>query len=117
MLVHHLSRRALLRLPASYRAFSAAAPSVPAALVKQLREATGAPMMECKNALLAEGVNGNVEKAIEWLRKKGMAAASKKAGRVAAQGLIAASVHESELAGVLVEVSENRATVAGMCVL
>jgi len=100
--------RALAVRPAPWRATlarAASTASVPASLVKQLREATGAPMMECRNALLAEGVNGDVEKASEWLRKKGIAAATKKAGRAAAQGLVCAVVHPSNLAGFVVEVS------------
>ncbi len=56
------------------------------ALVKELREKTGAGMMDCKKAL--NETNGNVEEAIDWLRKKGLAAAAKKAGRVAAEGLV-----------------------------
>lgn len=60
---------------------------ITAALVKELREKTGAGMMDCKKAL-AE-TNGDVEGAVDWLRKKGLAAAAKKAGRVAAEGLVA----------------------------
>lgn len=60
---------------------------ITAALVKELREKTGAGMMDCKKAL-AE-TNGDLEGAVDWLRKKGLAAAAKKAGRVAAEGLVA----------------------------
>jgi elongation factor Ts len=60
---------------------------ISAAQVKELREATGAGMMDCKKALTE--VNGNLEEAVDWLRKKGLAKAAKKAGRAAAEGLIA----------------------------
>ena len=59
---------------------------VTAALVKELREKTGAGMMDCKAALGDSG--GDIEAAVDWLRKKGLSAAAKKAGRVAAEGLI-----------------------------
>ena len=59
---------------------------VTAALVKELRDKTGAGMMDCKRALGETG--GDIEAAVDWLRKKGLAAAAKKAGRVAAEGLI-----------------------------
>jgi len=73
------------------------------AAIKALREKTGAGMMECKSALTeAEGVE---EKAIEILRKRGLATASKKSGRVAAEGLIEAYVHAGGKVGVLVEVN------------
>ena len=57
------------------------------ALVKELREKTGAGMMDCKKALTEN--NGDLEAAIDWLRTKGLAAAAKKSGRVAAEGLVA----------------------------
>jgi len=63
---------------------------ISASLVKELREKTGAGMMDCKRALSETA--GDVEGAVDWLRKKGLAAAAKKAGRVAAEGLIAVSV-------------------------
>ena len=59
---------------------------ITAALVKDLREKTGAGMMDCKRALTETG--GEMESAIDWLRKKGLAAAAKKSGRVAAEGLV-----------------------------
>ena len=59
---------------------------ITAALVKELREKTGAGMMDCKKALTETG--GDLEAAIDWLRKKGLSAAAKKSGRVAAEGLI-----------------------------
>ena len=59
---------------------------ITAALVKELREKTGAGMMDCKKALTETG--GDLEAAVDWLRKKGLAAAAKKSGRVAAEGLV-----------------------------
>src|SRR5918998_914906 len=70
--------------------------------VKALREKTGAGMMECKRALTE--ANGNEEQAIEILRKRGMASASKKAGRVAAEGVVGSYIHMGGKVGVLVEV-------------
>ena len=61
--------------------------NITAAMVKELREATGAGMMDCKNAL--GEVGGDIEAAVDWLRKKGLAKAAKKAGRTAAEGLVA----------------------------
>ena len=61
--------------------------NITAAMVKELREKTGAGMMDCKNALNETG--GDIEAGIDWLRKKGLAKAAKKAGRVAAEGLVA----------------------------
>ena len=74
---------------------------ISASLVKELREKTGAGMMDCKRALSETA--GDVEGAIDWLRKKGLAAAAKKAGRVAAEGLIATSV--AGTVGAVVEVN------------
>ncbi len=72
-------------------------------MVKELREMTQAGMMDCKKALTeAEGV---MEKAVEWLREKGLAAAAKKAGRIAAEGLVASYVSEDATVGVIVEVN------------
>ena len=76
---------------------------ITAALVKELRERTGAGMMDCKKALSA--TDGDLEKAIDFLREKGLAAASKKAGRVAAEGLVEAYIHGGGRIGVLVEVN------------
>ena len=77
-------------------------PVTPAA-IKALREKTGAGMMECKSAL-AEA-EGNEEKAIDVLRKRGLATATKKAGRVAAEGLVDAYIHAGGKIGVLLEVN------------
>ncbi len=76
--------------------------TITASLVKELRERTGAGMMECKKAL-AEA-NGNIDHAIDVLRKHGMARASSKAGREASQGLIHAYIHPGSQLGVLLEV-------------
>jgi elongation factor Ts len=76
--------------------------TITASLVKELRERTGAAMMECKKAL-AEA-NGNIDHAIDVLRKHGMARASSKAGREASQGLIHAYIHPGSQLGVLLEV-------------
>ena len=76
---------------------------ISAASVKELRERTGAGMMDCKKAL-AEN-DGNLEKAIEYLREKGLAAAAKKAGRIAAEGLVNAYLAPDKKVGVLVEVN------------
>lgn len=76
---------------------------VSAKLVKELRERTGAGMMDCKKALTETG--GDMEKAILYLREKGLAAAAKRAGRVAKEGLVSAYVHPGNRVGVLVEVN------------
>ncbi|CAN6463018.1 unnamed protein product [Victoria cruziana] len=76
--------------------------TISAALVKQLREETGAGMMDCKKAL-AE-TDGNLEKAQEYLRKKGLSNAEKKSGRLAAEGRISSYIHDSRI-GVLIEVN------------
>jgi len=81
---------------------------VTAALVKQLREKTGAGMMDCKRALDAS--DGEIEAAVDWLRKKGLAAAANKAGRVAAEGLIGVATHGA--VGALVEVNSETDFVA-----
>jgi elongation factor Ts len=76
---------------------------VNAQMVKELRERTGAPMMDCK-AALAES-QGDMEKAIDFLRKKGMATAAKKAGRATAEGLVSSYIHAGGKIGVLLEVA------------
>jgi elongation factor Ts len=82
--------------------------NISAQMVKELREATGAGMMDCKSAL---GENdGNMEAAVDWLRKKGLAKAAKKAGRVAAEGLTGAAVKGKK--GVVVEVNSETDFVA-----
>lgn len=77
--------------------------AITAAQVKELREATGVGMMECKKALTE--TNGDMDKAMEWLRKKGIASAEKKAGRVAAEGVVEAYIHMGGKIGVLVEIN------------
>ena len=74
-----------------------------AAAIKALREKTGAGIMECKSALAESG--GDEEKAIEILRKRGLATATKKAGRVAAEGMVDAYIHAGGKIGVLVEIN------------
>ncbi len=77
---------------------------ITASLVKELREKTGAGMLDCKNALVE--TEGNVEKAIDLLREKGLASASKKAGRVASEGLVDSYIHGGRI-GVLIEVNSE----------
>jgi elongation factor Ts len=76
---------------------------VTAGAVKQLREKTGAGMMECKNALVE--AEGNEDRAIEILRKRGLASARKKEGRIAAEGIVGSYIHMGGKVGVLVEVN------------
>jgi len=76
---------------------------ITAALVKELREQTGAGMMDCKKALAETG--GDLDQAIDWLRTKGLSAAAKKAGRVAAEGLVAVAVDGNK--GAVVEVNSE----------
>ncbi len=76
---------------------------ISAALVKELREKTDAGMMDCKNALVETG--GDMEAAVDWLRKKGLSKAAKKAGRTAAEGLVA--VATTGTSGVVVEVNSE----------
>ena len=76
---------------------------IKAAMVKQLREKTGAGMMDCKKALLE--VKGDMEKALEFLRKKGLATAQKRAGRAMSEGMIQSYIHMTGKLGVMVEVN------------
>ena len=82
--------------------------NVSASLVKELRDQTGAGMMDCKAALSETG--GNLEAAVDWLRKKGLSKAAKKAGRVAAEGLVGVAVRTTK--GILVEVNSETDFVA-----
>jgi elongation factor Ts len=75
---------------------------ISAAMIKDLRERTGAGMSDCKKALVE--VDGDMEKATEYLRKKGLAAAAKKAGRIASEGLVNSYIHNGRV-GVMVEVN------------
>ncbi|NLY18108.1 MAG: translation elongation factor Ts [Clostridiaceae bacterium] len=76
---------------------------ITASMVKELRERTGSGMMDCKKALVE--TNGDMEKAVELLREKGLAAVAKKAGRIAAEGIVDAYIHGGGRIGVLVEVN------------
>ena len=76
---------------------------ITAEMVRQLRERTGSGMMDCKKALVES--EGDIEKAIAFLREKGLAAAAKKSGRVAAEGLVDSYIHGNGRIGVLVEVN------------
>ena len=79
---------------------------VTAALVKQLRDQTGAGMMDCKRAL--GDTDGDLEAAVDWLRKKGLAAAAKKAGRVAAEGLVGVTTRGFAGAGLVAQFLDQR---------
>src|SRR3546814_7036934 len=81
---------------------------ITAGLVKELREKTGAGMMDCKKALVETG--GDLEAAVDWLRKKGLASAAKKAGRVAAEGLVGATA--AGASGAVVEINAETDFVA-----
>ncbi|GAC1538935.1 MAG: translation elongation factor Ts [Myxococcales bacterium] len=76
---------------------------ISAAMVKELREKTGAGMMDCKKALVETA--GDIGKAIDWLREKGLATAGKKAGRSATEGVVGSYIHMGGKIGVLVEVN------------
>ncbi len=78
--------------------------------IKELRARTQAGMLDCKNAL--EACNGNMDEATKWLREKGMAAAAKKEGRIAAEGAVEAYIHLGGKIGVLVEVNSETDFVA-----
>ena len=77
--------------------------TISAAQVRELRDMSGAPMMDCKKALTESG--GDLEKAGEWLRKKGIAKAAKKADREAGEGLVSSYIHHNGRVGVLLEVN------------
>lgn len=77
--------------------------SISATMVRELREKTNAGMMDCKKAL--EETAGDFEKAIDWLRKKGLSSAAKKSGRIAAEGTVEAYIHGEGRIGVLLEVN------------
>ena len=84
--------------------------AVTAAMIKELREMTGVGMSTCKEALVE--ADGNIEKAVEILREKGLAAAAKKAGRIAAEGLSYAYITDDNKVGVVVEVNSETDFVA-----
>ena len=77
--------------------------SISASMVRELREKTSAGMMDCKKAL--EENSGDFEKAVDWLRKKGLSAAAKKSGRIAAEGAVEAYIHGEGRIGVLLEIN------------
>jgi elongation factor Ts len=83
---------------------------ISAKLVKELREKTGAGMMDCKEALVASG--GDMTQAVEFLRKKGLATAQKRAGRATSEGTLAAYIHMGGKLGVMVEVNSETDFVA-----
>jgi elongation factor Ts len=83
---------------------------ISASLVKELREKTGAGILDCKDALAS--TEGNMEEAVSFLRKKGLADAKKRAGRQASEGLIASYIHTNAKIGVLVEVNSETDFVA-----
>ena len=76
---------------------------ISAQMVKELRETTGAGMMDCKKAMVE--TNGDMEKAVDYLREKGLAAAAKKSGRVAAEGVVESYIHGAGKIGVMIEVN------------
>ena len=84
--------------------------AVTAAMVKELREVTGAGMMDCKKALAA--TDGDMDKAVEFLREKGLAGAAKKAGRIAAEGIVATALTDDHKKAVVVEVNAETDFVA-----
>ncbi|MBU1275119.1 MAG: translation elongation factor Ts [Proteobacteria bacterium] len=77
--------------------------SITAAMVKELRDKTNAGMMDCKKALTES--DGDMEKAIDWLRQKGLSVAAKRAGRVASEGQVSSYIHAGGKLGVMVEVN------------
>ncbi|MBM3468721.1 MAG: elongation factor Ts [Alphaproteobacteria bacterium] len=84
---------------------------ITASAIKDLRERTGAGMMDCKRALVEN--EGNVEAAVDWLRKKGLAAAAKKSGRIASEGLVGAAIDDTTgTAGAVVEINAETDFVA-----
>lgn len=83
--------------------------SISASLVKELREKTGAGMLDCKKAL--EQTNGDIDKAVDYLREKGLASAAKKSGRIASEGLVEAYIHGGRI-GVIIEVNSETDFVA-----
>ena len=84
--------------------------AVTASMVKELREMTGAGMMDCKKALSA--TDGDFDKAIEFLREKGLATAEKKAGRIAAEGLVATTIKDGDKVAAIVDVNAETELVA-----
>ena len=84
--------------------------AITASMVKELREMTGAGMMDCKNALVE--TDGDLDQAVEYLKEKGLAKAAKKAGRIAAEGLVRIAISEDEKTAAVVEVNSETDFVA-----
>lgn len=84
--------------------------SISASMVQELRAKTSAGMMDCKKAL--EATSGDFEKAVDWLRQKGLSSAGKKAGRIAAEGAVVSYIHGEGRVGVLLEVNSETDFVA-----
>ena len=84
--------------------------AITAAMVKELREMTNVGMLDCKKAL--QETNGDMEKAVEYLREKGLAASQKKAGRVAAEGVVTIKLSDDSKKGVVLEVNSETDFVA-----
>ncbi|MCI1959829.1 MAG: translation elongation factor Ts [Clostridia bacterium] len=84
--------------------------AITAAMVKELREMTGVGMLDCKKALDAS--DGDMQKAVEFLREKGLAASAKKAGRIAAEGIVCSAIADDKKSGVIVEVNSETDFVA-----
>lgn len=80
--------------------------NITAQMVKELRESTGAGMMDCKKAL--QEAEGNMEKAVDLLREKGLSKAAKKAGRVAAEGLVAIEMNDDNTVASMVELTQRQ---------
>ena len=97
------ARPPLFTLPPAFTSLHPAMAEISAKLVKELRDQTGAGMMDCKKALKES--SGDLNKATEWLRQKGIASAEKKAGRTAAEGSVGSYIHTGARVGVLVEVN------------
>ena len=76
-------------------------------VIKELRARTNAPVLDCKKALAAEGVDGDISKAIDWLRSKGVASALKRSGRAAGEGLVAVSTDDSRAKAAMIEVGKR----------
>ena len=84
--------------------------AISASMVKELREKTGACMMDCKKALT--NTDGDMDKAVEWLRENGLAKAEKKAGRIAAEGIVKTNISEDGKKAAIVEVNSETDFVA-----
>ncbi len=84
--------------------------AITAQMVKELRESTGAGMMDCKKAL--QEAEGNMEKAVDILREKGLSKAAKKADRIAAEGLVAVEINDDNTVAAMVEVNSETDFVA-----